>query len=292
MKLLTYQYQDQTHIGVLSPDMTRVYPLSAFGIQAKTMEQLIIESDRIALNALREKVTAGCPESIALEDVRLLPPIPEARQAVICLENNYYKSEEEKQQAISAGTAPKWPTIYYKKASSANRPGGEIPSYPDYAGQLDFEPGLAMITAADIRGIPESDAGKYIFGYTIINNIISRELVQKFRRPVVACSLDGFLPMGPWIVTSDEFEENPTFNITVSRNELPVFSCSTSLMKFKQNYIVSDLCRYSTLKAASIIWLGTPYGCIQDQQDPKYLSAGDQLSCTISKIGTLQNTVI
>lgn len=292
MKLLTYQYQDQTHIGMLSPDMTRVYPLSAFGIQAKTMEQLIIESDRAALNALREKAAAGCPESVAFEDVLLLPPIPEARQAVICLENNYYTSEEEKQQAIADGTAPKWPAVYYKKASSANRPDGEIPSYPDYAGQLDFEPGLAMITAADILGIPEADAGRYIFGYTIINNIISRELVQKFRRPVVASSLDGFLPMGPWIVTSDEFEENPIFDITASRNGRPVLSCSTSLMKFKQNYLISDLCRYSTLKAASIIWLGTPHGCIQDQQEPKYLSAGDRLSCTISRIGTLRNTVV
>lgn len=292
MKLLTYQYRNQTHIGMLSPDMTRVYPLSAFGIQAKTMEQLVIESDRAALNALREKAAAGCPESVAFEDVLLLPPIPEARQAVICLENNYYTSEEEKQQAIADGTAPKWPAVYYKKASSANRPDGEIPSYPDYAGQLDFEPGLAMITAADIRGIPEADAGRYIFGYTIINNIISRELVQKFRRPVVASSLDGFLPMGPWIVTSDEFEENPIFDITASRNGRPVLSCSTSLMKFKQNYIVSDLCRYSTLKAASIIWLGTPHGCIQDQQEPKYLSAGDRLSCTISRIGTLRNTVV
>lgn len=292
MKLLTYQDQDQTHIGMLSPDMTRVYPLSAFGIQAKTMEQLIIESDRAALNTLREKAAAGCPESVAFKDVLLLPPIPEARQAVICLENNYYTSEEEKQQAIADGTAPKWPAVYYKKASSANRPDGEIPSYPDYAGQLDFEPGLGMITAADIRGIPEADAGRYIFGYTIINNIISRELVQKFRRPVVASSLDGFLPMGPWIVTSDEFEENPIFDITASRNGRPVLSCSTSLMKFKQNYIVSDLCRYSTLKAASIIWLGTPHGCIQDQQEPKYLSAGDRLSCTISRIGTLRNTVV
>lgn len=292
MKLLTYQYQDQTHIGMLSPDMTWVYPLSAFGIQAQTMEQLIIESDRAALNALREKAAAGCPESVAFEDVLLLPPIPEARQAVICLENNYYTSEEEKQQAIADGTAPKWPAVYYKKASSANRPDGEIPSYPDYAGQLDFEPGLAMITAADIRGIPEADAGRYIFGYTIINNIISRELVQKFRRPVVASSLDGFLPMGPWIVTSDEFEENPIFDITASRNGRPVLSCSTSLMKFKQNYLISDLCRYSTLKAASIIWLGTPHGCIQDQQEPKYLSAGDRLSCTISRIGTLRNTVV
>ncbi len=292
MKLLTYQYRDQTCIGALSPDMSMVYPLSSFGVTAKTMEELIIQSDRAALNALRSRVEAGCSDPIPLADVELLPPIPEARQAVICLENNYFASQEEKQQALAEGAPPQWPAIYYKKATCANRPGGEVPSYPEYAGQLDFEPGLALITAADIRAIPEEEAGKYIFGYTIITNMISRQLVEKYRRPVVATSLDGFLPMGPWIVTADEFEENPTFQLTVSRNEQPVLSCSTNLMKFTQNHIVSDLCRYCTLKAASIIWLGTPRGCIQDQPNPRYLTAGETISCTISEIGTLKNIIV
>lgn len=291
MKLLTYRYQEKEAIGALNPEMTHVYPLKALGVQAETMEELIIESDRKALNVLKARVEAGCEEKIPLQEVELLPPIPEPRQSVICLENNYYKDQAEKTATIEAGQAPKWPTIYYKKATLANKPYGVIPSYPDYAKELDTEPGIAMITAADIRAIPEEDAGKYIFGYTILNNIISRELTRRHRRPVVSTGLDGFLPMGPWIVTADEFEQNPKFTLETKRNGEVIQSASMDLMKFQQNYIVSDLCRYGILKAASIVWLGTPFGCIRDQDHPVYLKTGDVLTCTVPGLGQLENTI-
>ena len=291
MKLLTYRYDGREEIGALNPEMTYIYPLRSLGIQAESMEQLIIESDRSALDDLKAKVEKGCSGKIPLSDVELLPPIPEPRQSVICLENNFYKDAEEKAAAIESGQAPKWPTIYYKKATLANRPGGEVPSYPDYALELDTEPGIAMITAADIRAIPEAEAGKYIFGYTILNNIISRELTRRYRRPVVSTSLDGFLPMGPWIVTADEFEENPVFTMETKINGKTTQAASTELMKFKQNYIVSDLCRYGILKAASIVWLGTPFGTIQDQENPVYLKSGDIVTCNVTELGTLENTI-
>lgn len=291
MKLLTYRYGERVEIGALCPDMEHIYPLRALGIRAETMQQLIIESDYEALRQLRMKVEAGCEEKISLAQVELMPPIPEPRQSVICLENNFYRDLEEKRSAVENGTEPQWPIYYYKKATLANKPGGEVPSYPDYAEELDTEPGVAMITAADIRAIPEEDAGKYIFGYTILNNIISRGLTKRHRRPVVSTGLDGFLPMGPWIVTADEFEENPVFHIETRINGRVVQSASMELMKFTQNHIVSDLCLYGILKSASIIWLGTPFGCIRDQENPVYLKSGDFIECTISGLGTLANTV-
>ena len=291
LKLVTYRAHSQEQIGVLSSTLEEIYPLKAFGIRAQTMEQFIIESDRAALEQLKKEIERGTGEAVLRSKVELLAPIPTARQSVICMQDNYYRDYQEKAQAIKHGTVPKWPTYYYKKATLANRPGGEIPSYPGYAGDLDSEPGVAMITAADIRAIPEQETGKYIFGYMILNNIISRELTQKFRRPVVSTSLDGFLPMGPWITTADEFEENPIFDIETTWNGKVVQSAKTDLMKFSPNHVVSDLCQYSILKAASIIWMGSPFGCGRDRTPAQYLAPGDVISCTVSHLGTLTNTV-
>ena len=287
MKLLTYQHQGAPRPGVLSPRMKEIYPLSAFGIQADTLEAFIIQSDRAALDSLREKVASGCGEAVPLEQAELLAPIPEPRLPLFCMENNYYRNREEARLA-----PPALPTYYWKKATAANRPGGEIPSYPGYAGELDYEPGIALITAADIRNIPYGDAARYIFGYTIVNNVISRQLHRRHRRPVLAVSLDGFLPMGPWITTADEFPSEPVFHLETRVNGEVVQSCSTELMKFTPEFVVSDVSSLSVLKAASIFWMGTPLGCGKDQRPPRYLVPGDVVECTVRELGTLRNTVV
>ena len=293
MKLLTFELEGKAVPGVLSACGKKVYPLSAFGIKAETLEQYIIESDRKALDALSAAVAAGgVAEKHPLESVRLLAPIPEPRQQLFCMENNYYADAAEKEKAIADGTAPALPTFYWKKATKATGTGGEIPSYPDYVQQLDYEPGIAFITAADVRNVPYEDATRYILGYTLVNNVIARDLHARHRRPVLATSLDGFLPMGPWITTADEFGREPVFHLETRVNGELVQCCDTDLRKFTPEWVLSDVSRLSLLKAASIFWTGTPFGCGKDQDPPRYLRAGDVVECTVDGLGTLCNTVV
>ena len=46
-----------------------------------------------------------------------------------------------------------------------------------------------------------------------------------------------------------------------------------------------------TLKSGSIIVTGTPAGVGMGFNPPKFLKSGDQMECTIEKIGTLKNTI-
>lgn len=293
MKLLTFEREGKAVPGVLSACGKYVCPLSAFGIGAETLEQYIFESDRAALNDLNAKVAAGgIADKLPLDAVKLLAPIPAPRQQLFCMENNYYASNEEKEEAIATGTAPALPTFYWKKATAASGTGAAIPSYPEYVKELDYEPGIAFITAADVRNVPYEDATRYILGYTIVNNVIARDLHRRHRRPVLATSLDGFLPMGPWITTADEFGREPVFRLETRVNGELVQCCSTELRKFTPEWVVSDVSRLSLLKAASIFWTGTPFGCGKDQDPPRWLRRGDVVECTVEGLGTLTNTVV
>ena len=291
MKLLTYQYAGRELPGVLSTCMKKVYPLSAFGFSETTLEEFIIDSDRAALNMLKEKLAqADGTGSLPLKDVKLVAPIPAPRQQLFCLENNYYASDEEKKKAEQDGTKEELPTIYWKKATAASGPDAGIPSYPDYAGELDCEPGIGVITAADIR---VEEVPRYIFGYTIVNNVISRQLHRRHRRPVLATSLDGFLPMGPWIVTADEWgDTDPVFHLQTWVNGKQVQDCSSDLMKFSPRFVIGNVSQLSVLKAASIFWMGTPYGCGKDQTPPRYFRKGDEIVCEVREIGVLRNYIV
>ena len=293
MKLLTFEYEGRAVPGVLSQEMESVYPLSAFGIRANTLEDYIIASDRTALNELSEAVRASRLErGIPLAQAKLLAPIPEPRQQIFCMEDDYYKSAKEKEDTRKNGTAPEFPTFYLKKATHASATGDDSPSYPHYVHELDYEPGIAFITAADVRNLPYGEATRYILGYTIINNVIARNLHQRHRRPVLATSLDGFLPMGPWITTADEFDREPVFHLETRVNGNLVQYCDTDLMKFTPEWVISDVSKLSLLKAASIFWTGTPFGCGKDQNPQRYLRAGDVVECTVSGLGTLKNTIV
>lgn len=79
-------------VGAVTPDMTAVAALPALGVPCREMTEAIRylgEDGRFA--ALRERWEAGCPgaETVPLDAVRLLAPIPRPARDVICLGLNY-----------------------------------------------------------------------------------------------------------------------------------------------------------------------------------------------------------
>ena len=92
MKILTYEVGKKQLVGVLSQDETWVYPILAAGMEYRTMKEVIRETGPSELEML-EYISRRNPVDVAgaapLEDVKVLAPIPEPGQDIICLGINY-----------------------------------------------------------------------------------------------------------------------------------------------------------------------------------------------------------
>ena len=170
-------------------------------------------------------------------------------------------------------------------------PNGWIDSHPGLVEQLDYEAELAVVIGRTAKDVPANQAGEYIFGYTILNDVSARVLQTAHKQWYFGKGLDGFTPMGPWITTADEVAFPPALAISSKVNgELRQHS-NTSLLMTGIAEIIEELSSGITLLPGTIIATGTPAGVGMGFDPPKFLKSGDVVECTIEGIGTLCNTV-
>lgn len=274
--------------AVISADGARAVALSEAGLPYQNLEELARFSDDGEQTALKEWLEANCRAGIPLTQVTLLPAIPAPTQEILVMENNFVKDEEE-MAAFETAKTGLLPTYYYKKATMANVDGGRIPTYPGHVAELDYQAELCAVVAGDVYQCPPEEAQKRIFGYTIINNVIARDLTRRHRRPYIATSLDGFLPMCSYLVTRDEITE--PIRIRSYVNGVLCQDDDTSHAKFSFAYAIADLSRISVLRGGSILTLGTPYGSGCHQVPARWLRSGDVVTCEAVGIGSVTSVV-
>ena len=287
MKLVTYRENGAEQVGALTKDGTAILPLPV-----PDMNTLI---ETMTLAQLSSAVTAaeGSGASVALADVELLAPIPRPRQDVLCLGMNYkaHASEAAKYDA-DAFTKEKPAAVYFsKRVSEAVAPGGVIQSHQDLVERLDYEVELAVILGKTAKHVKAAEAGDYIFGYTVLNDVSARDVQTGHKQWYFGKSLDGFTPMGPCIVTADEIAFPPALGISSTVNGEPRQGSNTSLFLNSIQDVLEELTAGMTLLPGTIIATGTPAGVGMGFDPPKFLKPGDTVSCTIEGIGTLTNPV-
>ena len=185
----------------------------------------------------------------------------------------------------------KYSVYFSKRVNEAVADGGCIP-YPTLDDQIDYEAELAFILAKDAKNVKKEDAKAYVFGYTIINDVSARGLQQRHKQFYFAKSLDGFTPMGPCIVTADEFDFEPALNIRSYVNGELRQDSNTSLLLAGIGQILEDLTDGMTLKTCSIVSTGTPSGVGMGFVPPKFLKPGDEVRCEIEGIGSITNKFV
>ena len=287
MKLVTYRENGAEQVGALTKDGTAILPLPV-----PDMNTLI---ETMTLSQLSSAVTAaeGSGASVALAEVELLAPIPRPRQDVLCLGMNYkaHASEAAKYDA-DAFTKEKPAAVYFsKRVSEAVAPGGVIQSHQDLVERLDYEVELAVILGKTAKHVKAAEAGDYIFGYTVLNDVSARDVQTGHKQWYFGKSLDGFTPMGPCIVTADEIAFPPALGISSTVNGEPRQDSNTSLFLNSIQDVLEELTAGMTLLPGTIIATGTPAGVGMGFDPPKFLKLGDTVSCTIEGIGTLTNPV-
>jgi len=293
MKLLTYQYDGQEAVGVMDQTGNGIIPIAALGLAYGSMQELIAHATEKELNRLRTAVGAPPADTIPYDAITKVAPIPEPRQDVICMGYNYldHVDESKRFKGVGVGEAPSHPIYFSKRVNRAVPDGGEIQGHLELDEQLDYEAELAVIIGKDAKDVPPERVGEYIFGYTILNDVSARMLQGRHKQFYFGKSLDGFTPMGPWIVTADECSFPLKMTLQSFVNGELRQDGSTERMLFTIPKVIAELSAGMTLQAGTIIATGTPSGVGMGFTPPRFLKKGDVVECVIEGIGRLRNVV-
>jgi 2-keto-4-pentenoate hydratase/2-oxohepta-3-ene-1,7-dioic acid hydratase in catechol pathway len=141
------------------------------------------------------------------------------------------------------------------------------------------------------RKISKKDALKHVFGYTIVNDVTARHLQSKHKQWFLGKSIDGFCPMGPWLVTADEVGQVKKLFVESRINGEVRQRAQVKDLIFDIPILIATLSRSMTLQPGDIIATGTPAGVGIGFKPPKFLKKGDVCTLAIDGLGVLENTV-
>ena len=224
--------------------------------------------------------------------VRLHAPIPRPLKNVFCLGLNYAAHAKESAQARNRETKiPDVPVIFSKATTSVNGPFDDIPVDRAVTSQVDWEVELGVVIGTPGRNIAKADALAHVFGYTVINDVSARDLQIAHGQWFKGKSLDGSCPMGPYVVTADEFGDPQTKRLMCRVNGVTKQDASTADMIFPVASIIEWLSKGLTLEAGDIIATGTPQGVGMGRTPQEFLQDGDVVDTEVEGIGTLRNRV-
>jgi 2-keto-4-pentenoate hydratase/2-oxohepta-3-ene-1,7-dioic acid hydratase in catechol pathway len=293
MKLITFKHNNKEQVGILTKDEQGIYPINTLNVNYNSMNDLIENITDKEMELLISSVESGSKEIISIKDVSTMAPIPNPKQDVICLGINYMahavESARYKKEAFG-GDRP-YAVYFSKRVNTATGSGDYIPSYPGIVDSLDYEAELAVIIKKDAKNVAKENAYDYVFGYTIMNDVSARNLQTRHKQWYFGKSLDGFTPMGPCIVTREEFINPPVLKICSRVNGELRQNSTTDLMITSIADVIHELSQGVTLKAGTIIAMGTPAGVGMGFDPPKFLKAGDIVECEIEGIGVLKSIV-
>lgn len=297
MKLVTFSHRGRTRIGVADIHTDALVDLSVAAPNLPTdMNALIAAGDRGLRAAARAARTRNPKASLPLSRVRLRAPLPEPRRNILCVGKNYYDHAHEFDRSGFNATpgsdaVPEAPIIFTKPPSSVIGPGETIPAHLDPSRSVDYEVELAVVIGKGGRGIARKDALTHVYGYTIVNDVTARHLQSRHKQWFLGKGIDGFCPMGPWLVTADEIPKVGKLRVESRVNGEVRQSAPVKDLIFDIPTLIATLSKGMTLIPGDIIATGTPAGVGIGFTPPKFLKKGDVVRLTIDQLGVLENPV-
>lgn len=212
-------------------------------------------------------------------------PVVTAPEKILCVGLNYRRHAIEANMAI-----PTTPVIFGKFANSLAAHGDAV-SLPAVDFKYDYEAELAVIIGVEARDVSVEAALGYVAGYCCANDLSARGAQLATSQWMIGKMMDGFLPLGPYLVTADEVPDPQALQIRGLVNGAVMQESSTSDMIFTVAEIISHLSRHCTLKPGDVIITGTPEGVQMGFEQPRWLTSGDVVTIEISGLGSLTNTL-
>ena len=229
----------------------------------------------------------------SLKDVRVHAPIPRPRKNIFCLGRNYKSHIEEAARGRNVEVRlPEVPVFFTKAPTSITGPYDAIPWDPAITDQVDYEVELAAIIGVPCKNVARAEALGCVFGYTILNDVSARDLQKSHAQWFKGKSLDGFCPMGPVVVTADEFGNPHQKRLGLRLNGDTRQDSTTANMIFPIDVTIESLSRGMTLEPGDIIATGTPEGVGLGRTPPEYMKDGDVMETEVEGIGVMRNTIV
>jgi 2-keto-4-pentenoate hydratase/2-oxohepta-3-ene-1,7-dioic acid hydratase in catechol pathway len=235
----------------------------------------------------RETVATSRIEEIRpVIDERLQAPVPRPRQ-VFAIGVNY------RDHAAEAGIdLPAEPMVFTKYPSAITGPYGTI-ALP--RGSVDFEAELVAVIGPPAYRVPESGAWSYVAGLTIGQDLSERETQLRPPAPEqysLGKSYPGFAPLGPCLVTPDEFTDPDDLAIGCTLNGEEMQKARTGEFVFTICQLVSSLSHVLQLFPGDVIFTGTPAGIGWTRNPKRLIGPGDELTTVIEGIGQMRHRFI
>ncbi|GAA5088260.1 2-keto-4-pentenoate hydratase/2-oxohepta-3-ene-1,7-dioic acid hydratase in catechol pathway [Thermocatellispora tengchongensis] len=211
-------------------------------------------------------------------------PVPSPRQ-VFAVGANYRLHIEE-----AGAEPPKRPLIFTKFPSCLTGPTASIEAPSD---SIDWEVELVAVIGQHADHVPAGHGWDYVAGLTVGQDITDRVLQFDGSHPQFSLSKSRrtFGPLGPALVTPDEFEDPDDLEIGCALNGETQQASRTSDLIFPVPLLVEYLSSVCTLYPGDLIFTGTPSGVGAFKKPATFLRPGDILTSWVEGIGSLTNTV-
>lgn len=232
-----------------------------------------------------EEDSAVDGKPVPVQSLRLAAPIPRPGK-IICVGLNYRDHAKETGKPI-----PEEPVLFAKFANSVVPHGAGV-AIPALTREVDWEAELGVVIRRPTRNVSASEALEHVAGYTCMNDLSARDLQRRGGQWTRGKAIDGFLPMGPHLVTTDEVADPQDLRITCSLNGSVVQDSSTAEMVFGVAELVSIISQTITLEPGDCIATGTPPGIGMAMKPPRFLRPGDDIVVEIGGVGRLETRIV
>ena len=168
---------------------------------------------------------------------------------------------------------PEHPTLFAKYSSALIGARDDI-LLPRVSDKVDWEAELAVIIGAPARHVSVEEAGAAIAGYSVCNDVSVRDFQNRTLQWLQGKTFESSTPLGPALVTLDEFDDAAGLEITCSVDGEQVQKALTSDLVFGPAALVSYMSDIFTLMPGDVIATGTPAGVGHARMPPRYLRDG------------------
>mgnify|MGYP006055771503 FL=1 len=243
-----------------------------------------------------DTINASSLKKIAAIDLSSLPTVSNTTRLGACVGNvgkflciglNYSDHAAE-----SGLPVPSEPILFSKATSAIVGPNDNV-EIPRNSSETDWEVELGIIIGKKAKYINEDDAGDYIAGYCVVNDVSERAFqIKREGQWTKGKSCDTFGPTGPYLVTKDEIPDVQNLKMYLDVNGKRMQDGSTNTMIFSAKHIVYYLSQFMSLNPGDVIATGTPPGVGLGMKPPVFLNAGDTMKLGIEGLGEQNQTCI
>jgi 2-keto-4-pentenoate hydratase/2-oxohepta-3-ene-1,7-dioic acid hydratase in catechol pathway len=287
MRIVTYRSERGDRAGVLQDGRVADAWDALVGTKRETAGPPTVRGllEAGLVEGLADAVTGGSTrEGILLDDVSLLPPVPDPDK-IICIGLNY------RQHAAEAGQEPpESPTFFAKFRNALAAPGAEV-ALPKASEKVDYEAEVALVIGRRATAVGADDALDHIAGFTLFNDLSARDLQFATHQWMPGKVFDGSAPCGPALVTPDEARAHDAIEIALTLNGETMQEASTADLIFGVPELVAHLSTLMTLQPGDIVATGTPAGVGSVRKPRVWLKAGDEISIDSPTLGRLDTRI-